>query len=484
MKIFPIFALLTIALFPAPSQADETSTVSSEGVSLTIYNGNYAVVRDQIKLDLTKGINHITYDGATTTLEPDSVVLSGDGDRNVEILEQSYRQDVATPSALLKVFEGREIDFLYTAVDGGQKIFKGKIIRAGQGEPLIESEGKLRFGMPGTPLFPSLGEDGILKPALEWKIQSDEDVQTTASVSYLTGGLSWFASYNLVSPEKGDVSSLVGWITMGNQSGRNYKDAHVKLLAGEVNKVTHGMPMAADSILMEESVRGGSGSVEQKAFDEFHLYTLARPVVLRDRENKQVEFLRAEGVVAQTIYRLAGERLYYGGDQGIYTDPDVTLRSGNKIKVLRKIENTAKNGLGIPLPMGKIRLYRENEFRGKSDLEFVGENLISHTPKDEFVEIETGEAFDLVAERTRTDFRVMGLGANSGRIQEAFSIKLKNRKDQDVVINVVEYLRGPNWEITSESLPSRKTSASEVQWDVPVPAGKEVSLSYEVVYSW
>jgi hypothetical protein len=271
---------------------------------------------------------------------------------------------------------------------------------------------------------------------------------------------------------------------MQNDSGRDYKNAQIKLLAGEVNKIAEtNMDHMPRAVLMEYAMEG-RGGVEQKSFDEFHLYSLARNTTLRNNETKQVEFVRAKPVLARTIYRLDGSRIYPRGGISSYTDHDVTLRSDAKIKVLRKIDNAKENGLGIPLPMGKFRLYRENETRGKRDLEFVGENMIGHTPKDESIEIETGLAFDLVAERTRIDFRVMGTGSNSGRADESFSIKLKNRKDQDVVINIVEYLRGPNWKIVKENIPSRKTSASEVQWNVPVPAGKEVVLDFEVHYSW
>lgn len=463
-----------------PNNSNKPTTVSSEGVSLTIYNRDFAVVRDRISLNLEKGVNLVTYDGATTTLEPDSVVLSGGG---IEILEQGYRQDVASPSALLKAFEGQNIDFLQSFEDGGQRVIQGKIIRAGGSEPLIETEGKLRFGLPGTPLFPSLGEESLLRPALEWTLLADESLAAKATVSYLTRGLGWRASYNLVSPEKGDLSTLVGWITMENNSGRDYREAKIKLLAGEVNKVRQefALPRGGNDMMMEAV--GAAPEVTQKAFDEFHLYTLPRTTTLRDRETKQVEFVRAEGVEVKTLYRLAGQTLYWGGSS-IQTDPDVTMGPAGKIKVLRKIENTKENGLGIPLPMGTFRLYRENHDGEKTDLEFVGENTIDHTPKDESIEIETGEAFDLVAERTRTDFRVSGLGYNSGRIEEEFSIKLKNRKEQDVAINVVEYLRGPNGKIVQESLPSSKTSAAEIHWDVPVPAGQEVTLTYSVLYSW
>lgn len=192
---------MAVALTPPSLQAKEAVTVSSQQVSLTIYNRNFAVVRDQIELELKGGLNFISYDGATSTLEPDSVVFSTDHkEADFDIIEQSYRQDVASPNALLKAFEGSEIDFLSTFSDGGERLIRGKVIRAGGGDPLVEADGKMRFGLPGIPLFPSLGEGSLLKPALEWKIQAVTGGEIEATVAYLTGGLSWFASYNLVSP--------------------------------------------------------------------------------------------------------------------------------------------------------------------------------------------------------------------------------------------------------------------------------------------
>src|SRR5208282_4619207 len=215
--------------------------------SLTIYNQNFAVVRDTVPLDLQSGVNTVRYTDATAQVEPDSVILRDpSGKHSLQILEQNYRNDPVTQELLLSLFEGKTIDFEALRLKDNtqdREIIPGKVIRSGYvpgGEPvqpIIEVNGKLQFSLPGQPLFPDLGDDTVLKPTLNWLLQSDKPGKFDAEVGYITGGFSWSASYNLVSPEKGDVVDLVGWITMNNQSGKTFRDASIKLMAGDVNRV-------------------------------------------------------------------------------------------------------------------------------------------------------------------------------------------------------------------------------------------------------
>jgi hypothetical protein len=215
--------------------------------ALTIYNQNFAVVRDTVPLDLQSGVNTVRYAGATAQVEPDSVILRDPaGKHSLQILEQNYRNDPVSQELLLSLFEGKTIDFEKqrtkdnTQVD---ELIPGKIIRSGYvpgGEaqqPIIEVDGKLQFSLPGEPRFPDLGDDTVLKPAFNWLLQSDKPGKFDAEVGYVTGGFDWSASYNLVSPEKGDNVDLVGWITMNNQSGKTFENARIQLMAGDVNKI-------------------------------------------------------------------------------------------------------------------------------------------------------------------------------------------------------------------------------------------------------
>ncbi len=282
--------------------------------ALTIYNQDFAVVRDTVPLDLKSGVNDVRYADATMRVEPDSVILRDPaGKHALQIWEQNYRNDPVTQALLLSLFEGRTVDFETLRLKDNtqvREIVPGKIIRSGyvpgggSEQPIIEVNGKLQFNLPGTPLFPDLGDDTVLKPTLYWLLQSDKPGKFDAEVSYVTGGFTWEADYNLVSPEKGDTVDLIGWVTMNNQSGKTFRDAKIKLMAGDVNKIQPvgvtrlgGMRAKAMNMAMaEEAV------VTEKAFDEFHLYSLARPTTLLDRETKQVEFVRATDVKAPVIY--------------------------------------------------------------------------------------------------------------------------------------------------------------------------------------
>ncbi|MFZ1073836.1 MAG: DUF4139 domain-containing protein [Verrucomicrobiia bacterium] len=481
MKIPTSLLLIAGALVPA---------IVTAGPALTIYNQNFAVVRDSVPLDLDSGVNSIHYTGATAQVEPDSVILRDpDGKHSLQILEQNYRNDPVTQELLLSLFEGRTIDFeSIRTKDNTQvrELIPGKIIRSGYvpggnpEQPIIEVNGKLQFSMPGTPLFPDLGDDTVLKPTLNWLLQSDKPGKFDAEVGYVTGGFDWSASYNLVSPEKGDNVDLVGWITMKNESGKTFENVKIKLMAGDVNRiqpVEYSMARGGLAKMMTQEAMNVP-AVTEKAFDEFHLYSIARPTTLRDRETKQVEFVHAEKVFAPTIYLYDGAPSYrfYGGlnyDRGYGTE------GNKKVQVMREFVNAETNQLGIALPAGKLRFYRRDD---DGQLQFVGEDQIDHTPRNETIRVTTGNAFDLVGERRQTNFRV---DTGDKWIDESFEIKLRNRKKEPVEIRAVEHLyRWSNWDITASSDDFKKTDSQTIEFRVPVKPDEERTLTYTVHYSW
>jgi hypothetical protein len=457
--------------------------------ALTIYNQNFAVVRDTVPLDLKSGANAVVYSGATAQVEPDSVILRDPaGKHSLQLLEQNYRNDPVSQELLLSLFEGKTIDFQNERMKDNtqtREIIPGKIIRSGfvpgggNEQPIIEVDGKLQFTLPGQPLFPDLGNDTILKPAFNWLLQSGQPGKFDAEVGYVTGGFDWSASYNLVSPEKGDLVDLVGWITMNNNSGKTFENAKIKLMAGDVNKIQppqirYRMVQSLAAGAMNEN----APAVTEKAFDEFHLYSIARPTTLHDHETKQVGFVHAEKMYAPTIYVYDGAAGYqfYGlnYDQGYGTEEN------KKISVMREFVNAETNQLGIALPAGKLRFYRRDD---DGQLQFVGENTIDHTPRNETVHVTTGNAFDLVGERKQTNFRV---DTGDKWIDETFEIKLRNRKkDAPVEIRVVEHLyRWNNWQITAKSDDFIKKDSQTIEFRVPVKPDEEKTVTYTVHYSW
>lgn len=457
--------------------------------SLTIYNQDFAVVRDSVPLNLKSGVNDVRYTDATAQVEPDSVILRDPaGKHSLQILEQNYRNDPVSQELLLSLFEGKTISFEVDRMKDNtetQEIVSGKIIRSGyvpggqSQQPIIEVNGKLQFSLPGQPLFPDLGDDTVLKPTLNWLLQSDKPGKFNAEVGYITGGFDWSASYNLVSPEKGDDVDLVGWITMNNNSGKTFENAKIKLMAGDVNKI---QPRPMYSRALGGAVfdmQKAEPAVSEKAFDEFHLYSIARPTTLHDRETKQVEFVHAEKIYAPTVYVYAGAANYRF--YGLNYDQNFGMENDNKkVAVMREFVNTETNHLGIALPAGKLRFYRRDD---DGQLQFVGENQIDHTPRNETIRVTTGNAFDLVGERKQTDFHV---DTRAHQMDESFEIKLRNRKkDAPINIRVVEHLyRWSNWEITAKSDDFTKKDSQTIEFNVPVKPDEERVITYTAHYSW
>lgn len=480
--------------------------------SLTIYNQNFGVVRDTVPLDLQQGVNQVRFADTTAHLEPDSVILRDPKSGvKLSILEQNYRADPISSGLLLSLSEGKEIEFFVKEPNKPDRVVKGKVIRSGyvphnqsamqrygnryyqsqmvmaQGtsQPVIEVDGQLQFSLPGEPRFPALADDTILKPTLDWRIHAEKAAKLDAELCYVTGGMSWEADYNVVSPEKGDVMDLTGWVTIDNQCGKTFKDAKLQLIAGDVAKLQEDGNSLLPAVAGIAYDSAPAPQVTEKAFDEFHLYSLPLPTTLHDRETKQVEFVRAAGVKSQRLFIYDGvaidQNRYRGSRmENIRNDESYGTQSNPKIWVMREIKNSEDNKLGMPLPKGKVRFYRQDD-DGK--LQFVGENVIDHTARDETLRLYTGNAFDLVGERKRTNIKV---DSSNHWIDESFEIKVRNRKqDESVEIRVVEHLyRWTNWEIREPSNAFEKKDAQTIEFRVALKPGEEKTLTYTAHYSW
>jgi hypothetical protein len=462
--------------------------VAAAQPAITIYNQGFGVVRERVPLDLKAGETPVTFVGATAQLEPDSVVLRDPtGKVQLRVLEQSYRADVMSQGVLLALNEGKEIDFLVRDQNSKEYTIRGKVVRSGynpggeQTTPIIEVDGKLRFSLPGEPMFPALPGDGVLKPTLNWKIGASQPAKFEAELGYITGGMSWQAAYNLVAPEKGDALDIVGWVTVNNTSGKLFENAAVKLMAGDVNRVQPKSPqLMARGAMRMESMMAADAAVTEKAFDEFHLYTLPRAVTLRDRETKQVEFMRATGVKAPVIYVYDGAAMFSIFYGGMNRDPGYGTQSNKKVWVMREFRNSEENKLGLPLPKGRMRFYRRDDVDGR--IEFTGENELDHTAKNELIRVKTGDAFDVVGERTRMNFN----GNNRQEFaEEDFEIKIRNRKAEVIQVRVVEHLyRWSNWSIVQKSADFTKKDAQTIEFNVPLKPDEERIITYRVRYEW
>jgi hypothetical protein len=483
---FVCFLLSCSSLFAQQSQP-----------SLTIYNQDFAVVRQDLPLDLKSGENQFNMNDITMHVEPDSVILRDpSGRHSLQVLEQNYRADPVSQMSLLSLYEGRTIDFELP----DHSTIKGKVIRSGYvrpdyfnpnnygggaEEPIIEVAGQIRFGLPGTPVFPDLTAETILKPRMEWLLATDKAGKFPAEFSYITGGMSWQADYNIVAPEKGEVVDIVGWVTIDNRTGKAFENAHIKLMAGDVNKI---QPNAMNGVLARKAAMEMAApmapAVTEKAFDEYHLYTLERATTLRDRETKQVEFIHASSVVSKQLYVYDGAKVdfnrYVGWNwENVRNDHSYGTESNPKIWVMREFVNSQGNHMGMPLPKGRVRFYRRND---DGQMEFTGENMIDHTPKDETVRIYTGNSFDLTGERRRTNYTVDN---KQDAATETFEIKVRNHKKEAVEIRVVEHLyRGKNWTVAANSDKYVKKDSQTIEFSVTVPPDGEKVITYTAHYTW
>ena len=488
-------------------------SLAGEETQLTVYNQNFGVVKEKLSLDLKKGENDISLSNLSVQLEPTSVILRDLGKPDaLKILEQNFESDPLSQGKLLSKYEGKFLDFEVLEYDetlkASKKVIKtAKILRSGysprtntnryanpyayynppdysSGSAIIEMNGNILFSLPGTPLFKSLGENAFINPTLSWKLWSGESGKRDAELSYLTGGINWSATYDVLAPEKGDEMDVVGWVNINNQSGKDFGNTRIKLMAGDLNKLKPDQrndAMYAGRAM--EAVASDSMQVTQKNFDEYHMYNLPRKVNLLDREAKQIEFMRASGVKAKRLYiydgfkkdsRFANYDNYY-----MRTQPDFGSSSNQKIWTMMEFKNSKENNLGLPLPKGEVKVYRKDSDNRN---EFIGEDKIDHTPENEIARIYLGNAFDLVGERKKANFKIDN---SRSACDEDFTIVLRNHKKEKVAVNVVEHLyRSASWEISENSDIFKKNDSNTIEFRVEVEPEKERTITYHVSYSW
>jgi hypothetical protein len=494
------FFLPLLVVLPLAAQNPSTTAPTQ----LTIYNQDFAVARTTIPLNLHAGSNEVLTTNVTSQLEPDSVVLRDPTGRNpIKVAEQNYDAAVVNQQWMLEKYEGKTLDFRTEnarqfAIETGEihefpaKFVQGRIIRAGNpsngDQPLVEVNGKMQFQLPGTPVFPANTDGLLLKPTLRWQIDSAKAASFPAELDYITGGMSWQATYNVVLPEttdttRAEIADIIGWFTSQNNSGTVFTQATIELMAGDVAKIQNlrNRPYFISSGRSVNESVAVSPDVTQKAFDDFHLYDLHRTLALHNGETKQVQFLEASRVSVQRTYQYEGNnpvvQPFY---PGYHNDQQFVGNSGNThVAVVEEIKNSTANHLGMPLPAGRIRLYRRDT---GGQMQFVGESMIAHTPAEQTVKVVSGNAFDVTAKRRQTDFHVDGLHRT---IDESFEIKLSNQKAQPVTVHAVEHMsRGENWEITAKSSDFTRRDSSTIDFPISVPAKGDATLTYTAHYTW
>jgi len=443
------------------------------GIGLTIYNDNFAVVREARRMKFEKGQNTVRFTDVASAIDPTSVkfaCLSAPG--AVSVLEQNYEYDLVNAESLLKRYIDKKV-MVVVRGSGSEtrKHVEGVLLAAVGGELILKSEeGGIEIigqGSVEEVAMKELPDDLVTRPTLVWLAQSDKGGEQLCEVAYTTGAIGWKADYTAVLNADDTALDFSGWVTIDNRSGAGYKDATLKLIAGDVRRVMP-QPMALDKLGVVREMRAAAPAFEEKAFMEYHMYTLGRKSTINNNQVKQIEFIEpAEGVKAKKIY--VYERSDYwnprGGDQS------------KKVMVKIEFENKKDNKLGIALPKGKVRVFKKDP--ADASLQFVGEDEIDHTPKDEKLSLYIGDAFDIVAEHTLVDSKEQW-----GKHRESHKIELRNRKDQEVTVFVDEkFARWVYWEVEKSTHEYEKKDAYTARFPVKVGPNSTTTLEYTVVWS-
>ncbi len=463
---------LVATFAPAQARAQEP------GVELTVYNSNLALVKDRRPMTLETGLNFVRFSDVASLIDPTSVHFRSLTDpEGTFVLEQNYEYDVVGSAKLLQKYLDEEI----TLVTEDGSVYTGVLLSGADDIILQGSDGQLtvvKLAQVREFQFPALPDGLITKPTLVWQLEAAEAGKHDVEVTYLTEGINWQADYVVVLNQDDDGLGLNGWVTVDNRSGAAYTDARLKLIAGDIHRVTSPQEVLG-YLAGREAVPAPADQVEEREFFEYHLYEVQRPVTLKEQQTKQIEFVAADEVKAEKFFvydGLGGD--YWWGYYGPITEPTYGPTSNSKVMVMLQFENSEEDGLGVPLPKGKVRVYKEDV---DGSTEFVGEDEIDHTPKDERVRLYLGDAFDIVGERKQTDFKKLG----ERSLEESFEISVRNHKQEAVEVRVVEHLyRWSEWEIVDASEDYTKLDARTIEFRANVPKDGEVTITYTVRYRW
>jgi hypothetical protein len=428
-----------------------SATGAARDLRVTVYNSNIGVVKDVRPAELERGINELSMDEIASRIDPTSVRLSVDGRGQIDIIEQNFEYDLISPDKLLQKYLEDTVDI--TTEDAKQ--YRGTLLGFDSRNLVIELD------MGGVALVSRAkvtdvvlppGQKGlIVKPTLFWKVNSSRATPAQIEVAYITEGMNWHAEYVATLGDRDDTIGLVSWVSIDNQSGATYPDARLKLVAGEIHRVRDKMVRGGRDVMLEAAP--APLRFEEKAFFEYHMYTLEGTSTIKDREVKQIQLFPEKDVLAEKQY-------------------NYDHRKGTGVMVVMRFENSEDAGLGIPLPEGKVRVFKADT---DGSLEFLGEDRIDHTPKDEEVKLYVGDAFDIVVERQRTDFTKV-----SDRVViETYEITVRNHKHEAITLVVTEHIYG-DWDIRKPSHAYEKIKADAVEFSLPVEADGEVVLTYTV----
>ena len=452
----------------AVAQARSTSGQREE-VGITVYNQNFGLVREVRTIDLAAGRTALEFRDVSEQIEPQTVAIKSLGQgTTLHVLEQNYRYDLLSPQKLLEKYVGRKVKvYRWNEKTGKDDAYDAEVLSVAQGGTVMRINGEVTYDFPGRIAFPEIPQNLIAKPTLVWLL--DSSGKQKVEVTYLTRNLGWSADYVLVINDTDTAGDLVGWVTLNNNTGTTYENAKLKLVAGDVRRVQAQYQFADDATAAPMGAATGKDGFHEESFFEYHLYTLERPTNLLNAEQKQVTLLEAANLHIDKRLIFFGAAYYYRGNYG-------QVVSNQKVGVYLDIQNTEANHMGMPLPKGTVRVYKADKAGAK---QFIGEDAIDHTPRDEKVRIKMGEAFDVVGDRKQMEWKALGTCVS----ESAWQIDLRNHKDTATEVEVYEPVGG-DWEITQESMPHVKKDANTFTFLPKIPARGAVKITYRVRIRW
>ena len=467
-----VWSLIALGFMLAPSPgstadpAEHTSTLADQlAVSVTIYNDNLALVRDERRLTLLKGVERVALRDVSAQIDPTTALfhsLTASG--AISVIEQNFNFDLLSPDKLLEKYVGRDVTVIRTNPRTGAEIREQARVLSVNGGVVLQYVDRIETGINGRLTFPSIPPNLRDRPTLITDLNNTYDGAQQVELDYLTGGLSWRADYVGELNANDSRLDLNGLITLTNTSGTTYNNARMQLVAGNINRaqVTENVRALA------EAAPAPANQVRQETLFEYHLYSLSRPTTIADQQTKQVALLSAAAIPVTKSLELRGQEYYYyqqAGDLGQQLKPQVYLEFSNE-----------GGGLGIPLPKGIVRIYKKDS---QGNAEFIGEDNIDHTARHERIRLLLGESFDVNATKKQTDFRRIAPYGDRYQYESSYSLEMRNAKDTPVTLKVVEPMPG-DWTITNENFPHVKTSSTTATWTITVLANGKSTLVYTV----
>jgi hypothetical protein len=480
-----------LALAATSAFCSDAITIYSTGASVRVgrHGGQsgtpgYAVVRHERPMELRTGRNGIKFSDVAAQIDPTTVSFASLTDPNgTRVVEQNFQFDLISTEKLLERFLDQRIS-VERVIGDRIETLEGTLLSTRGGITLREADGSVRtLPYHSGVRLPQIPGGLITRPTLVWDVAAKQAGTHKTRVGYETAGIGWWADYNLTLSEAGACKlDLNAWVSILNQSGASYSDARIKLIAGDVHRAPEGKPASLAAMAKAaDEMRQEADTFAEKQFFEYHLYSLGRRTTLPDNSTKQIElFPSAKNVSCEKKLVYYGQAGLYYGYGSVLTDRNLGFASNPKVDIYLRFKNSEDNGLGVPLPAGRMRVSKLDQDDGS--LEFIGEDRIDHTPRNETLQLSMGSAFDVVGSRRQVDFKI---DSNRNMMSEEIEVKLRNSKEVPVQVIVKENLyRWTNWKITQANQPWEKQDARTIHFPVEVPANGETIVRYSVKYTW